>query len=200
MWAVSLFISVPHPPSRPFYHFCLRLARSVYKHRTWPYFWWFPSQKYCIYLNIWFWPSLLLSLPPRKSSSRSHAHTHAHTNTLTHAHTLTHTCTHTHTHTRTHTHTHTKHTHTQTHTYTHVPAQAALQSCCWPVRTTFGWLIVVSGCRAKWKKWYPLHVMLHSRPSLQNIYKGFTKGVTGSHICWADRRCWIRQRKVNTRL
>jgi len=34
----------------------------------------------------------------------------------------------------------------------------------------------------------------------QRVYKGFTKGVTGSHICWADRHCWISQRKVNVRL
>ena len=35
----------------------------------------------------------------------------------------------------------------------------------------------------------------------QYVYKGFTKGlqrgVTGSHICWADRHCLISQRKVN---
>ena len=34
---------------------------------------------------------------------------------------------------------------------------------------------------------------------LQRVYKGFTKGVTGSHICLADRHCWISQRKVNVR-
>ena len=28
----------------------------------------------------------------------------------------------------------------------------------------------------------------------------FTQGVTGSHICWAGRHCWISQRKVNVRL
>jgi hypothetical protein len=36
--------------------------------------------------------------------------------------------------------------------------------------------------------------------SLSLHYKGFTKGVTGSHMCWADRHCWISQRKVNVRL
>ena len=35
---------------------------------------------------------------------------------------------------------------------------------------------------------------------LQRVYKGFTKGVTGSHMCWADRHCWISQHKVNVRL
>ena len=27
--------------------------------------------------------------------------------------------------------------------------------------------------------------------------EGFTKGVTGGHIRWADRHCWNSQRKVN---
>jgi len=26
------------------------------------------------------------------------------------------------------------------------------------------------------------------------------EGVTGSHLCWADRHCWNSQRKVNVRL
>jgi hypothetical protein len=30
--------------------------------------------------------------------------------------------------------------------------------------------------------------------------KGLQRGVTGSHICLADRHCWISQRKVNIRL
>ena len=46
----------------------------------------------------------------------------------------------------------------------------------------------------------------------QSVYEGFTKGVTGSHICWADRHCWIghicwadrhcwiSQHKVNNKL
>jgi hypothetical protein len=33
--------------------------------------------------------------------------------------------------------------------------------------------------------------------TLQRVYKG---GVAGSHVCWADRHCWISQRKVNVRL
>jgi hypothetical protein len=41
-----------------------------------------------------------------------------------------------------------------------------------------------------------------SRPGMavqpRRVYKGFIKGVTGSHIRWADRHCWIRQRKVNS--
>jgi hypothetical protein len=36
--------------------------------------------------------------------------------------------------------------------------------------------------------------------SLQRVYKGFTKGVNDSHVCWADKHCWISQRKVNIRL
>ena len=30
-------------------------------------------------------------------------------------------------------------------------------------------------------------------------YRGFTKGITGSYTCWADRHCWISQRNVNIR-
>ena len=30
--------------------------------------------------------------------------------------------------------------------------------------------------------------------------KGLQRGVTGSHMCWADRHCWISQRKGNVRL
>jgi hypothetical protein len=37
------------------------LARAVYIHRIWPYIWWFPCHKYCIYtVYIWFWPTLLM--------------------------------------------------------------------------------------------------------------------------------------------
>jgi hypothetical protein len=35
---------------------------------------------------------------------------------------------------------------------------------------------------------------------MHGVGNGVTKGVTGSHICWADRHCWISQRKVNARL
>ena len=37
----------------------LRLAKTIYLHRVWPYIWWFPCQKnrrYTVY--IWFWPIL----------------------------------------------------------------------------------------------------------------------------------------------
>ena len=35
------------------------LARTVHKYRTWPYIWWFPCQKHCIYtVYVWFWPTL----------------------------------------------------------------------------------------------------------------------------------------------
>jgi len=38
---------------------CVGLARTVYIHRIWPYIWWFPCQKYCIYtVYIWFWLTL----------------------------------------------------------------------------------------------------------------------------------------------
>jgi hypothetical protein len=32
------------------------------------------------------------------------------------------------------------------------------------------------------------------------LQKGLQRGVTGSHICWADRHCWISQRKLHIRL
>ena len=36
----------------------------IYMHRIWPYNLWFPCQKYRIYtLNIWFWPTLLITVP-----------------------------------------------------------------------------------------------------------------------------------------
>jgi len=39
----------------------LRLVRTVYIHRIWPYIWWFPCQKYRIYTAyIWFWPTLAI--------------------------------------------------------------------------------------------------------------------------------------------
>jgi hypothetical protein len=49
----------------------LRLARTVYMHRIWPYIQWFPCQKYRIYtVYIWFWPTLeILYLPSDKECS-----------------------------------------------------------------------------------------------------------------------------------
>jgi len=37
-------------------HECVGLARTVYKHRIWPYIWWFPCQNHRLY--IWFWSTL----------------------------------------------------------------------------------------------------------------------------------------------
>jgi hypothetical protein len=43
-------------------HIYIWLARTVYIHRIWPYIWWFPCQKYCIYtVYIWFWLTLHIS-------------------------------------------------------------------------------------------------------------------------------------------
>jgi hypothetical protein len=43
-------------------HLCVGLARAVYMHVLWPHIWWFPCQEYCIYtVNIWFWPTLVMS-------------------------------------------------------------------------------------------------------------------------------------------
>jgi len=47
-----------------------------------------------------------------------------------------------------------------------------------------------------------IHLAYESRHTVGSCRgnRGFTKGVTGSHICWADRYCWICQHKVNVRL
>ena len=40
---------------------CVGLARTVYIHRIWPYFWWFSCQKYRIYtVYLWFWLTLYI--------------------------------------------------------------------------------------------------------------------------------------------
>jgi hypothetical protein len=46
------------------------LARTIYKHRIWPYIWWFPCQKYRIYtVYIGFWPTLRMCFCACRCSS-----------------------------------------------------------------------------------------------------------------------------------
>jgi len=54
----------------------LGLAKTIYTHRIRLYVWWFPCQKYHIYtpyipVNVWFWPTLLISLLPLGVEARA---------------------------------------------------------------------------------------------------------------------------------
>ena len=47
---------------------------------------------------------------------------------------------------------------------------------------------------------YLLFAVVKARGLSYSTLKGLQRGVTGSHMCRADRHCWISQRKVNVRL
>jgi len=65
--ATHSVIRTPHSMCRH-HAACVGLARTVYTHRIWPYVWWFPCQKYCMY-TVYTYKCMVLA-----NSKHVHAH------------------------------------------------------------------------------------------------------------------------------